>query len=100
MSSRLELVGTEDEETDGGPHRPVPPPKTASRLDVGLLTLALQTLSKRALIAVESCFTLLTVGSAFWLWSTIPDPNTNQIVSLTLYAGFVLAANVIVRRGR
>jgi len=63
-----------------------------------MLGMALAALSQRALIALSACFTLLTVGSAFWLWMSIRDPNPQQIISLTIYAGFVLAANLIVRR--
>lgn len=65
---------------------------------VRMLTLALASLSQRALIAIADLFTLLTVGSAFWLWSSIPAPNVLQIVALSIYALFVLAANWIVRR--
>jgi hypothetical protein len=53
---------------------------------------------QRALVALAACFTLLTVGSAFWLWYLTPEPTDRQIVSLTIYACFVLAINVIVRR--
>jgi hypothetical protein len=42
---------------------------------------------------------LLTVGSVFVLfYSIVPSPNAFQIVSATIYAVFVLAANAIVRR--
>jgi len=63
-----------------------------------MLTLALKALSQRALVAIADLFTLLTVGSAFWLWSSIPAPNDRQIIALSIYACFVLAANYIVRR--
>lgn len=62
-----------------------------------VIFLALKALSQRALIALESLFTLITVGSAFWLWMSIPEPNVHQLVGLGMYAAFVLAANVIVR---
>lgn len=65
---------------------------------VQMLILLLGTLSKRTLVALDNCFTLITVGSAFWLWSSIPNPSILQIVELGIYALFVLAANVIVRR--
>ena len=75
---------------------------TESKADAGanLLFLALQALSQRALAGVKDLFTLLSVASAFWLWLSIPDPNIQQIVSLTIYAVFVLSANLIVRRIR
>lgn len=65
-----------------------------------VIFLALKALSQRALIALESLFTLITVGSAFWLWMSIPEPSVHQLVGLGMYAVFVLAANVIVRRGK
>jgi hypothetical protein len=64
---------------------------------VRLIQLALAALSQRALVAVADLFTLLTVASAFWLWSSIPAPNDRQIIALSIYACFVLAANWIVR---
>ena len=60
--------------------------------------LALKALSQRAVAATKDVFTLLSVGSGFWLWNSIPNPSTTQIVSLSLYALFILSANVIVRR--
>jgi hypothetical protein len=65
---------------------------------VAMLTVALKALSQRALVAIADLFTLLTVGSAFWLWASIPAPNDRQIIALSIYACFVLAANYIVRR--
>jgi hypothetical protein len=63
------------------------------------LLFSLQALSKRTLIALSNLFCLLTVGSVFVLfYSIVPSPNAFQIVSATIYAVFVLAANAIVRR--
>lgn len=73
-------------------------PAPDNALAITMLTIGLKALSQRALTAVSDLFTLITVGSAFWLWSTIPEPNDRQIASLTIYAVFVLAANVIVRK--
>ena len=70
----------------------------ATRVAVSALTLGLKTLSQRALAATRDVFTLLSVGSGFWLWNSIPDPSPAQIISLSLYAVFILTANVIVRR--
>ncbi len=66
----------------------------------GMLALALKALSQRAVVALESCFTLITVTLAFWLWMSIPEPTTHQLVSMGIFAAFVLAANVIVRKLR
>jgi hypothetical protein len=69
-----------------------------NRVSIEMMSMALTALSQRALVALAACFTLLTVGSAFFLWWQTPDPTDRQIVSLTIYAAFVLAINVIVRR--
>ena len=63
-----------------------------------LILLGLQTLSKRTLVALSNLFCLLTVGSVFVLFYNIPNPSVLQIISLSIYALFVLAANAIVRR--
>lgn len=63
-----------------------------------MVLLALKALSQRAIAATKDVFTLLSTFSAWWLWWSIPDPSNTQIVSLSIYAAFVLAANVIVRR--
>ena len=75
-----------------------PPQRTADTAGFELLRVGLRALSQRAMIALSSLFTLLTVGSAFWLFLSIRDPNTMQLVLLGMYACFVLAANLIVKR--
>lgn len=61
------------------------------------LMLALKALSQRALVALEACFTLITILMVWALWWQIIDnPSTNQIAALTLFATFVLLANVLV----
>ena len=84
-----------------GPDEPSKPEeKTSLFADVGVqaLMMGLGALSQRTIVALSRLFTLLTVGSAFWLWLSIPDPNTYQLIELAMYATFVLAANFIVRR--
>ena len=73
-------------------------PSEKRSLDITALTLALKALSQRALIAIDNLFTLVTVALVFWLWRSVPDPNTLQLIGLGMFAVFVLAANVIVRR--
>lgn len=73
-------------------------PPQATSAQIMMLTIALKALSQRALTAATDLFSLLTIASAFWLWSTIPEPNDRQIVSLALYGLLILAINVIVRR--
>ena len=75
-----------------------PPPPADNGAAIRLVMLALASLSQRAVIALADLFTLLTVGSAFWLWNSIPEPNDRQIAALAIYALFVLAINWIVRR--
>lgn len=65
-----------------------------------LLLLALKALSQRAIAAIADLFFLATTISAWWLWWSTPKPDSYQIVSLTIYAAFVLAANWIVRSRR
>jgi hypothetical protein len=87
----FEVVG--GTEADSKPAAPVD-----HGVAIAMLTIGLKALSQRALVAVADLFTLLTVASAFWLWWSIPAPNDRQIVALSIYALFVLAANYIVRR--
>lgn len=66
---------------------------------VKMMTMALGALAQRTLHALADLFCLLTVGSAFWLFISIPDPNRMQLIQLGGYCAFVLLANLIVRRG-
>lgn len=79
---------------EGGGEAPAP---QATSTQILMLTLALKALSQRALTAATDLFSLLTIASAFWLWSTIPEPNDRQIASLTIYGLLILAINWIVR---
>lgn len=90
--AKFELV-QETEEPEGPANQPAEHAKA-----LGMVMLALKSLSQRALIAIDNLFMLLTVGSVFWLAMSLPDPNTYQLVQIGMYAAFVLAANLIVRR--
>lgn len=84
-----------DEETEPAP----PHQDIATRIGIEALSLGLAALSKRTLIAISNLFTLLTVASAFALWwRVLPDPSIRQLIGLSIYAVFVLAANFLVRR--
>ena len=98
VSRPFELVV--DQEIEAAPPAPPPQPKAPvlNRVAIEMMGMALHALGQRALVALSACFTLLTVGSAFWLWMTIPDPNPHQLISLSIYALLVIAINVIVRR--
>ncbi len=89
---RFELVQDEEDQAASSTA-----PGTSDRA-TDLLLLSLQALSKRTLVALSNLFCLLTVGSVFVLFYNIPNPSVLQIISLSIYALFVLAANAIVRR--
>jgi hypothetical protein len=72
------------------------PPK--SDLGVDLLALGLKTVSQRFVAALINLFTLVSMVGVWFLWYKTPDPNPSQIVSLSIFAAFVLAANWLVRR--
>ena len=80
------------------PDEPSTAERAATVAAASAIGLALKALSQRAIAATKDVFTLLSAASAFWLWFNIPDPKPTHIIALRLYALFVLAANVIVRR--
>ncbi|HSV26236.1 MAG TPA: hypothetical protein VLJ17_24830 [Xanthobacteraceae bacterium] len=86
------------EDDDAGPFALKAPPEKQDVVAENMLMLALRALSQRAIAAIADLFTIVTVSSAWWLWASTPDPNVHQIVSLTVYALFVLAVNTIVRK--
>ena len=85
-------------EVVGGTETEAPKPVADNGIAIRMLTLALASLGQRALIAIADLFTLLTCLGAWYLWYSIPNPNDKQIIALSIYAGFTLAANWIVRR--
>lgn len=89
---RWEVLQDESPETEAVSSRPEP------QLGVDLLALGLKTVSQRFVAALVNLFTLVTMTGTWFLWYKTPDPNPTQIVSLTIFAGFVLAANWLVRR--
>lgn len=72
--------------------------KAANAAAVEALALGLKTLSQRAVSGARALFTLLSVASIFWVWTATPDPHPSQIISMSIYAVVILAANIIVRR--
>ena len=85
---KLEPV-PETEPAEGG--------QAKSDAGMAMLLMGLGALSKRAIASLPSLFALPAVGSAFWLWYLTPKPDVFQIVSLTIYALFVLTACWLVR---
>ena len=89
----FEVVGGTETEA------PRPAPQAdPNAVAVAMITLGIRTLSQRALTAVSDAFTLTTCAGVWYLWYSIPHPDDRQIISLTIFAAFVLAANIIVRR--
>lgn len=88
----FEVVGGTETET------PQPVAPVDHGVAIAMLTIGLKALSQRALTAATDLFSLLTIGSAFWLWYLTPTPNDRQIISLSLYGLLILAINWIVRR--
>lgn len=83
-----------DEPEGEGPTNPVQHDAAAA-----MMALALRALSNRAITAIASLFTLLTVASAFWLALQIAvSPTPYQLTCFALYLAFVVGINVIVRR--
>lgn len=96
MRAQFEL----EEVTEPTPEIKAPGSDHAQKAAISVLMLALATLAKKTLVAFTKLFTLLTIGSAFWLWMSIPEPNTHQLVSLGMYATFTLVINwIVLRRG-
>ena len=88
---KFEVV--EDDEPDSTAESSV-----AGGLAVSATLLALKALSQRAVAAASYWFTLLTLSGAWYLWWSIPDPSPTQIISLSIFAVFILAANWLIRR--
>ncbi len=82
----------------GGTETDQPAQPDPNAVAIAMITLGIKTLSARALTAATDLFTLITVGGAFYLWFLTPIPTDRQIISLSIYALFTLAANYIVRR--
>lgn len=78
---------------------PARPPESASQTAaLSMIMLGLKTLGQRTLVALDNLFTLITVGLVFWLFMSVPEPNTHQLVGLGIFCTFVLVANWIVRQ--
>ena len=83
------------------PDEPVPDPafaRAANAAAVAALALGLKTLSQRAIAGTRALFTILSASAIFYVWVSTPDPKPLQIVSMTIFALVMLAANIIVRR--
>ena len=63
-----------------------------------MLMLGLGALSQRTVVALSRLFALLVIASDFWLWASIPKPDSFQLVALGMSAAFSLAAIFISRK--
>ena len=81
------------------PTKPREEEKSESELPLKLLLTALTALGQRFVVALSRLFSIITIGSAFWLWLIcLPSPTIPQLVGLGLYAMFILAMHVVVKR--
>lgn len=88
-----------DAESVPQPAPPQPAPSPVQNAATSMLLMSLRALSQRAVVAVSQLFTLITVGSAWWLWyAALPNPTITQLVELALYGVLVLLLNWLVLR--
>jgi ABC-type siderophore export system fused ATPase/permease subunit len=64
------------------------------------LMLALKAMSQKTVIALSKLAALAMVGSVFWLFMSIPNPSTNQIVWGGMYSVFVTVTLYVAGRFR
>lgn len=68
----------------------------AKREASAAMQMLLAALSQKIGAFAYAVFTLLTVGSAWWLFLQAPaDPSIKQLVGLGMYGSFILALHVI-----
>jgi hypothetical protein len=67
---------------------------------IKMIQIALSAIWQQFIIALSHLFTLASGASCFVLWLLTPDPNQHQLISMGMYAAFVLVANVLVLRSR
>lgn len=71
----------------------------AKREASAAMQMLLAVLSQKVGAFAHAIFTLLTVGSCWWLFMQAPaDPSVKQLIGLGMYGSFILALHVI--RGR
>ena len=56
------------------------PPAPDHAAAMQMILLGISTLSKRAVLAIAEYLWAAAIASAFWLWLSIPSPNTNQLI--------------------
>lgn len=78
--------------------RPEPRPTQGQDPAFSALMLALKTVSQKTLIALSRLTSLIMVASVFWLFMSIPDPHTTQLIWGGMYAVFILVLQFFVSR--
>ena len=86
MAKAFKLIGEQDVAQDAPVVQPVDQTAQATQI----LMLALRALGQRFVMALAAMETLLIVASVFWLFMSIKDPDTRQIVGMGMYALFIL----------
>ncbi len=88
---RFEII----DENDAPQARPQPQGQDAA---FNALMLALKAMSQKTVIALSKLATLAMTGSVFWLFMSIPNPSTNQIVWGGMYSVFILLLTFLMHR--
>lgn len=79
--------------------QPEPPQNQAAMVGLQMIATGLQTLSKRAILAVYNSFAVLMFGTTSYLWYlALPTMSVEQIVGLTIFSLFTLGMVKLVRR--
>jgi ABC-type siderophore export system fused ATPase/permease subunit len=94
MAALFEIIS----ENEAPQPRPQQAPTQGQDAAFNALMLALKTLSQKTLIALSRLTSLAMVGSAFWLFMSIPNPSTNQIIWGGMYGVFILTTLFLMRR--
>jgi len=93
---RFEII----DETETPEVRPQPRTAATQQQDAAFsaMMLALKTLSQKTLVALSRLTALAFVGSVFWLFMSIPNPTTLQIVWGGMYGVFILTTIFLMAR--
>lgn len=63
---------------------------------IQMIRMALSAIWQQYVIAVSHLYVLASGASVFVLWLSTPDPKPSQLTAMGMYAGFVLASNLLV----
>lgn len=75
---------------------PMPQVAAAPAWTAQALTIALQALSHRFVVALASLFSILLASSVFALyWKVLPNPSTESLIGLALYSVFIIGLHVV-----